>query len=139
MVHALGEIRRILHPEGVLIDLRPMADRWPVQVVSGQSQREIGRLTDLPSGLADDEAACLAFKETARLGWFILENELSFPFYYYWETPEELREHMQEKWGDFLQLEEQVYSAAQNAWALSGLDRRLRVQVKMHIALLRKH
>jgi hypothetical protein len=57
MVHALEEIRRILVPAGILIDLRPMAGSWPVQVVSERAQREVGRLIDLPAGLADYKAS----------------------------------------------------------------------------------
>ncbi len=113
MVHALEEIRRTLVPQGLLIDLRPLADRWPVELVSSQTPREMGRMTDLPAGLADDQAANDAIREAHRRGWFGLESDQSFPFYYYWDTPEELLEHIQEKWGDYMQLDQQVYSSIQ--------------------------
>ena len=138
MVHALEEIRRTLTPHGLLIDLRPLADRWRVELVTGQTSREIGRLTDLPAGLADDQAANDAIQAASRRGWFILESDQSFPFYYYWETPEEMLEHIQEKWGDYLQLDQQVYSNIHNAWTVLGTDRRVRVKVKMHLASWRK-
>jgi hypothetical protein len=138
MVHALAEIRRTLTPEGVMIDLRPLAKRWPVELVSDQTQYVIGLLTDLPSGLADDKAANDAIQEAARRGWFHLEREQNFPFFYYWDTPQEMMEYIQEEWGDFIQLEQQIYSAAQNAWAISSADRRVRVRVRMHIARWRK-
>ena len=41
MVHALEEIRRVLLPGGILIDLRPLADRWRVEVVSGAGIQEM--------------------------------------------------------------------------------------------------
>ena len=61
MVHALREIWRVLAPEGVLLDLRPIADRWPIEVETfrrnvstvGESQAA-GRVEDLPAQLADD-------------------------------------------------------------------------------------
>jgi SAM-dependent methyltransferase len=138
MVHALEEIRRILVPDGVLIDLRPLADRWPVEVKSGHAYREIGRLTDLPTGLADDEAANCAIKEATLQGWFVSESEWIFPFFYYWETPEEMREHIKEKWTDFMQLEEDIFSAVQSAWSATGADRRVRVRLKMLLTCWRK-
>lgn len=138
MVHALEEIRRVLIPGGVLIDLRPLADRWPVQVVLGEMQVGVGRIKDLPAGLADDQAANNAIQEAARLGWFVLESELKFPFFYYWDSPEEMLEHIREKWGDFMQVEEQVYSETQKAWANARADRQVRVQAKMLLTRWRK-
>ncbi|HEY5268876.1 MAG TPA: hypothetical protein VII97_00945 [Anaerolineales bacterium] len=35
MVHALEEIQRVLAPGGTLLDLRPLADCWPVEIVLG--------------------------------------------------------------------------------------------------------
>jgi hypothetical protein len=138
MVHALEEIRRTLIPDGVLIDLRPLAIGWPVEVTSSRACVEAGRLTDLPAGLADDEAANHAFMEAARRGLFERESEQSFPFFYSWETPDEMRQHIQEKWEGFLLLEDQVFSAAQKAWAASDADRRVRVRLKMLLTRWRK-
>ena len=42
MVHALSEVRRVLSPDGILIDLRPLADNWPVEVVSLREVRRTG-------------------------------------------------------------------------------------------------
>jgi hypothetical protein len=138
MVHALEEIRRTLVLEGVLIDLRPLLDNWPVEVVSDRACREIGRLKDLPSGLADDEAANNAIKVAALKDWFIRDSEQIFPFFDYWNTPEEMRDDIQEKWPDFIQLEKHTFSAAKAAWATTGANRRIRVRLKMLLTRWRK-
>lgn len=138
-MHALEEIRRTLKPEGVMIDLRPLAERWSVELVTGQIWRTMGRLTDLPAGLADDEAANNAIQEAALRGWFLLESKQSFPFFYYWDTPQEMLKDIQEKWGDFTELEESVYFSLQKAWADAGTDRLVRVRVMMNLARWRKH
>jgi hypothetical protein len=138
MVHALEEIQRTLIPNGVLIDLRPLLDKWSLQAISGQTHYEIGRLTDLPAGLADDEAANNAIMEASRRGWFILEGEQSYPLFYYWDTPEEMREHLQENWSNFSLLEDRVYTATQDAWEALGTDRRVGIQLKMHLSRWRK-
>ncbi len=137
MVHALEEIRRTLIPDGVLIDLRPVSDRWPVELVLDRTNREMGRLIDIPAGLAVDEAANNAFKEVARRGWFICESEQIFPFFYYWDTPEEMKEHIKEKWS-FMQLEDSIYSALENVWSSGSTYRRVRVQVRMLLTRWRK-
>lgn len=137
-MHALQEIRRVLLPGGGMIDLRPLADRWPVEVTSSRAYRDIGRLTDLPTGLADDAAAERAVAEAARQGWFVRMSELSFPFFYYWDTPREMKEYIQEKWTDFLRLEADTYSAAQSAWAAAGPGSRVRVRMKLRLSRWRK-
>ena len=137
-MHALEEIRRTLILDGFLIDLRPLADRWPVEVTSGHTCREVGRLTDLPTGLADDEAANSAFKEASCQGLFLHEIERTFPIYLYWDTPEEMKAYIQEEWADFMQLEEDIYSSAQSVWAATGPDRRVRVKLKMILTGWRK-
>jgi hypothetical protein len=131
MVHALDEIRRVLIPSGGLIDLRPLLDQWPLQVISENIRIETGRLIDLQAGLGDDEAANHAFKEASRRGWFITEDEQSYPLFYYWDSPEEMREHLKEDWGNFSQLEDQVYIATQKAWENLGTDHRVGIRLKM--------
>jgi hypothetical protein len=138
MVHALEEIRRALIPSGLLIDLRPLLDKWPLQVISGHTHFEIGRLIDLQAGLEDDEAANKAFKEASRRGWFIPESEQSYPLFYYWDSPEEMQEHIKENWGNFSQLEDRVYTATQKAWENLGTDCRVGIQLKMLLTCWRK-
>ena len=138
MVHALEEIRRILVQGGILLDLRPLAANWAVEVTSGTLQWTVGRLTDDPQAPVYDQAANKTLQKAARRGWFRRESIASFPFYYYWNTPEEMRDYIREEWSDFIQLDEALFSAAKSAWEAAGSDRYLRVRVKMHLARWRK-
>ena len=133
MVHALDEIRRTLKPNGILIDLRPVEENWPVEVNASTGYQIAGRLTDLPVAAADDEAAFAAMREAESRRWYIKEKEEQFAFFYYWDTPSEMKEFMDEEWGDFEKLEESVFSAVKSAWALANADARVRVRVKMLI------
>jgi hypothetical protein len=138
MVHALEEIRRVLSPVGSLLDLRPLADRWPVEVVRDDGPLEIGRLTDLPIGLGDDLAANTALEEAARLGWFKLKSEITFPLYTYWDNPDEMIRYVSERWADFVQLGDNIQKATRTAWAAAGTNRRVRLRLKMLLAHLQK-
>ena len=133
MVHALDEIRRVLAPNGILIDLRPVSDQWPVEVVSARAIKETGRVMDLPVGLADDEAANQSIKEAAEKGWFVREEEEFFPFYYSWDSPREMEEYLETEWEDFIGLDEETKQATRSTWALGDADSRVRVKVKMMI------
>jgi hypothetical protein len=75
MVHALGEIRRTLKPNGILIDLRPFSDHWRVEAGSSSGWQAAGRLSDQPVGVADDEAAFQAMREAESNGWFVKQKE----------------------------------------------------------------
>jgi SAM-dependent methyltransferase len=138
MVHALEEIHRVLTPRGLLIDLRPVADRWPVEVASGDSFFEAGRLIDLPEALEDDEAAAGALREVERRTLFALEEESDFSFFYSWDTPSEMKEYMEKEWEQFEKLDEQVFRAVQSAWASGGADARVRIRVSMLITRWRR-
>ena len=133
MVHALDEIKRTLNPNGILIDLRPVEDHWSVEVASEQGVQVAGQLTDMPTGKADDEAAFHAMREAESRGWFVKKLEEEFAFFYYWDTPSEMKEFMEEEWEDFEKIEEDVYRAAQSLWSLANADARVRVRVKMLI------
>ena len=117
MVHALSEIRRILTVDGIMIDLRPMLDRWHVEVVSGPRIRETGRVQDLAAGIADDEAANQSITRAEQNGWFIREADDLFPFVYSWDTPREMEEWIETEWGGFLQLQNEAKQATRSAWA----------------------
>jgi hypothetical protein len=133
MVHALDEIRRMLKSKGILIDLRPVQDHWSVEVASMQETKAMGNLTDMPVGKADDDAAFGAMREVASRGWFVREREEEFAFFYYWDTPSEMKEYVETQWEDFETLEDNVFTAVQSAWAVANADTRVRARVKMLI------
>lgn len=138
MVHALDEIRRTLKPSGVLLDLRPVEDNWQVEVVSSAGWQAAGRLSDLPAAVEDDEAAFHAMREAESNGWYIKEKEREFDFFYYWDTPLEMKEFMESEWENFEKLEESVYRKTSSLWVSAGGDARVRVRVKMLITLWNK-
>ena len=138
MVHALSEIHRVLKPQGTLLDLRPLEDSWSVEVVSAAGWQVAGRLSDMPVGIADDAAANQAMREAQVRGWFIQKELKEFPFFYYWDTPSEMREFMETEWEGFEKLEEAVYRKTAAMWASSNADARVRVRVKMHAVIWEK-
>ena len=138
MVHALSEIRQVLIPQGILIDLRPVLSNWPIEVVSAREIRETGRIQDLPLGLADDNAANQSRAQAEQNGWFRREAEEFFPFYYSWDSPSEMEEWITEEWEDFIQLDEDSKRATRSAWALGDADSAVRVGVKMLITRWKK-
>jgi hypothetical protein len=133
MVHALSEIRRTLKTDGLLLDLRPVEDNWTVEVHSAAGLQIAGRLTDVPLGKADDEAAFAAMRDVESRGWFVREREEEFAFFYYWNTPSEMKEWIDLEWEDFEKIEEDVYRKTQSLWASANADARVRVRVKMLI------
>ncbi len=138
MVHALNEIHRTLKPNGILLDLRPLEDSWSVEISSGAGWQASGRLSDLPQGIADDEAANQAMREVEARGWFIQKKMEEFSYFYYWDTPKEMKAFMEEEWEDLEKLEEDVYRKTAALWASASADARVRVRVKMHAAVWNK-
>ena len=133
MVHALDEIRRTLKSNGILIDLRPVSSNWSVEVSSSTGYQLAGSLNDQPVGLEDDEAAFKAMREVESRGWYIKEKEEEFAFFYYWDTPSEMKEFMETEWEDFEKMDENVYRTAQSLWSQANADAQVRVRVKMLI------
>ncbi|MEW6405880.1 MAG: hypothetical protein AB1649_29155 [Chloroflexota bacterium] len=133
MVHALDEIRRVLKPRGILLDVRPVEDRWSVEVASSKDFKVAGCLVDMPVGIEDDTAAFRAMAEAESRGWYVKEEEEQFAFFYYWDTPSEMKEFMEVEWDDFEKLEDDIYQKAKSLWASANADARLRVRVRMLI------
>lgn len=133
MVHALDEIRRVLVPGGVLIDIRPVADQWGIEVGSAGRIKESGRVEDLPVQVDADTASNEAMKEVESRGWFQREQETFFPFLYSWDTPSEMEQYVAEEWYDFAALSEEVKMATRSAWAIADADSRVQVRVKILI------
>ena len=135
MVHALDEIRRVLVPGGILIDIRPLSDRWPIEVASTRGIKETGRVDDLLEPLNADRASNEAMKEVESRGWFKREQQELFPFFYSWDTPSEMEEFVSDDWSDFIGLNEDAKMRTRSVWASADAD--ARVQVKVQILITR--
>ncbi len=138
MVHALNEIHRVLARGGTLIDLRPLVYLAPVEVASIREIREAGHVSQLPEDLENDEAADRSIAEAASQNWFTHEQEDFFPFFYYWDSPKEMQEYIEEEWADFITIDEDVWKNIRSMWAVADADARLRMKLKMLIARYRK-
>jgi hypothetical protein len=138
MVHALDEIRRVLVPGGVLIDIRPLADHWRIEVGSAGRIKESGRVDDLPLQVNADAASNETMKEVESRGWFQREQKEFFPFLYSWDTPSEMEEFVAEEWFDFVALSEEAKRATRSAWATADADARVQVRVKILIMKWKK-
>ena len=133
MVHALDEIRRVLVPGGVLIDIRPLADRWRIEVGSSDRFKESGRVEDLPIQVNADTASNESMREVESRGWFQREQQAFFPFLYSWDTPSEMEEFVAEEWYDFAALSEEAKLATRSTWATADADSGVQVRVKILI------
>jgi len=133
-VHALEEIQRVLAPDGILIDLRPLADNWRVEVVSLREVKKTGRVVDLPNQTNGDAASNETMQAVEKRGWFKREEEELFPFVYSWDTPSEMEEFVSDDWGDFIELEEDTKRATRSAWAVADGDSRVRIRMNVMIA-----
>lgn len=138
MVHALEEIRDSLVPQGVLIDLRPLADSWPIELVMGEKIIQVGCITDLPSGPAGDQAADDAMETANRSGWFNQHGSVIFPFYYYWDSLDEMTVHVKEKWADFAVIKPKVIRAARAVLREAGSGYLVRMRLKMQLSCWKK-
>ena len=137
MVHALNEVRRVLVKGGFLIDLRPVLDRWPVEISSLHSVQEVGRATDLREPMADDVAANAAMQESLQRGWVVRERQESFSFFYYWDTPNEMQQYINDEWDDVIKIEDELWNALRSSWTVANADARVRVRMKMLITRYR--
>jgi hypothetical protein len=138
MVHALTEIRRVLLPGGVLLDVRPLMDRWQIEVVSARGSIETGRVNDYPEPVAMDAAANQAIENMESLGWFRREQEEVFPFFYSWDLPSEMEEFIAEEWSDVIRLSDEARQATRAAWSVADADSRVRLKLKILITRWKK-
>jgi hypothetical protein len=138
MVHALHEICRVLITHGTIIDLRPLTGSWPMEVVCRRQQDAVGNVTGLPEGIADDTAANEAMARAASSGLLQREQEELFDFHYYWNSPGEAQEYIDEEWADFVSIGAEVWKEVRRRWAIADADARVSVRLKMLITRWKK-
>jgi len=136
MVHALKESWRVLVPGGILLDLRPLSGNWPVAVAAGGRVTFVG-LLDQPAADPDDLAANASLAQIEREGWFAREREGVFDFAWYWDTPDEMKAYIAEKW-TYTRLRKAVLTRVRRLIASAGEGARVRVLGNIVISRWRK-
>jgi len=138
MVHALHEICRVLIAHGTIVDLRPLTGSWPLEVVSNRQRHAIANVTGVAESIADDTAANEAMERTASEGLLRREQEELFDFSYYWNSPAEAKEHIDEEWADFATVGADAWKEVRRHWATADADARVSVRLKLLIARWKK-
>lgn len=137
MVHALVETWRVLRPGGQLIDLRPLASEWLVEVVGKDGVTLAGRIDQSP-WTPNVVAANQAIAEVVERGWFTKKNRATFQYNYYWDTVEEMQTYVEANWTTVAVLPDSVRAKAGHLASLATGPVQIRVQRTMHLACYRK-
>ena len=137
MVHALHEAWRILRPQGILIDLRPLCADAPLEIVFTGGCDSAGPV-DMSLGIAHENAADHAVESAVGEGIF-KELELEhFDFAFYWDTPKEMKAEMDEYWKDDAILSPDVLQRAAALFKKRRSQAQVRLRVPMKLAKFEK-
>ena len=133
-MHALEQIERVLRPEGVLYDVRPVAEEWPVEVLVAGDSKVAGYI-DSSAKAMDDIAADRALEDVVKRNIFRLEESDSFNYEYLWETPQQMADYFHENWSANATLPGAVVAEAERLAGHEAFDGKIRVRRKMIIGL----
>lgn len=111
MVYALSECWRVLRPGGGLVDLRPIASGWKLEIVQGERGKLAGRLDD-SLRRSTDAASNQAMAQAVALGWFKPRTQDSFAYAYYWDDLEGMQAYVEAEWPDSAVIPENVLREA---------------------------
>lgn len=89
MVDALRDIWRVVREHGLLVDVRPLSSRCPLEAVCGERVVHLGDV-DGTGMLSDDRAADAAMRTSVGHGWFVPRRSITFDFRTYWDSVAEM-------------------------------------------------
>ena len=119
MVHALGEIRRLLKPTGALIDIHPMAESSPIEIHQGGKIDLAGYLS-VRQWCIDYQQADNALAEIVQRGLFAIERGSVFDSLTHYASVAEMRTSLRESIDKFARDAQSAGEAAPHAEALAA-------------------
>ncbi len=137
MVHALHEAWRILRPQGILIDLRPLCTDAPLEIVFTGGYESAG-LVDMSLGIPEENAADQAVESAAGEGIFKELTLEQFDFAFYWDTVNEMKTDMDGRWMYDAVLHPDVHRQAAALFEKRRSEARVRLRVRMRLAKFEK-
>ena len=130
MVHALERIWGALRPGGLLVDVRPVAARWPLEILADGQGIRAGRIDDSPN-VVDDQAADVAIRTAVRRRFFRPTARATFPFDYIWDSVAEMSEYVTANWEGCAVLQSDLLARAYSLERGFHGEKRVRITMRM--------
>lgn len=128
MVHALKEIWRVLVPGGILLDLRPLPAKWPLEIVADRQVRMAGFMDESPS-VPHHVASQEALAQVVSEGEFLRERQGSYDRIYDYDSLNEMKDRVDQS-RDLMSLPPAVWIEAQRLAAGCGQDVKARIRIR---------
>lgn len=137
MVHALKEAHRVLVPQGIMVDVRPLSVDIPLEILY-EGGRESAGMIDTSPDIELDIAADHAIESILIEQIFIESSKEYFDFAYYWKTINEMEEDLEEFWKDDVILPEAVIQQAHKLINKQRPQTQIRVGLQMKLGKYEK-
>ena len=145
MVHALEEIRRLLKPGGILVDIHPAPEGASIEVYQDGRLLFSERRRETCSEDEDVLHAEKALAQAVERELFVVEKRAEFDFLRYASSAGELSAHWEELWAyeeqpeveDLTLLDENLYAQVEEILQASGAGAEIAVNERVRIARLR--
>jgi hypothetical protein len=137
MVHALKEAHRVLVPQGIMIDVRPLSVDVPLEIIY-KDGRESAGMIDMSPDLELDKAADQAIESVVKDRIYKEHDKEYFDFAYYWKTIKDMQDDLEEFWKDDVILPQGVIQQAGLLFSKQRLQTRIRIGVQMKLGKYEK-
>ena len=135
MVHALTEARRLLKPNGLLLDLRPAASHRRAGLGEGKRWKQVGVMRE---NFDDDIASDRAIKQVTREGLFKQESVVEFDLDRVMDTLQDFRAWLDDFDVEKLPSHDWLYKRVERALEKKRAGTKIAVRGLMRLRVLRK-
>ena len=136
-MHALKEAHRILVPQGIMIDVRPLSVDVPLEILFAGGSESAG-IIDMSPCLGLDMAADRAIESVIMERIFKEVKVEYFDFAFYWTTIKGMEEDIEENWKDEVIIPEEVIRLAHMIFNKRHPQTQIRVGNRMKLGVYMK-
>ncbi len=137
MVHALKEAHRVLVPQGIMVEVRPLSVNVPLEIVYAGGSESAG-IVDMSPGVGKDQCVDRAI-ESVILDRMYIESKVEyFDFTYNWKTIKGMEDDLEENWKDEVVIPEEVIKQAHVLFDKWRPQSQLRVAARMKMGKYEK-
>ena len=137
MVHALKEAYRVLIPQGIMIDVRPLSVDVPLEIIYKGGSESAG-IIDMSPDIDLDIAADRAIASVVKDRIFVESKVEFFDFAFYWKTLKDMQDYMEEFWKDDVIVPEEVVKQARILMGKLRPQTQIRVGIQMKLGKYEK-